>query len=62
MPHVGDSNLMGVAEKRPFQMTLLRPLLFTANGVFEPLEVTLDRSRSFPGTAVFWAISSSAWG
>jgi len=53
---------MGVAEKRPFQMTLLRPLLFTANGVFEPLEVTLDRARSFPGTAVFWAISSSAWG
>jgi len=30
MPHVGDSNLMGVAEKRPFQMTPLRLLLFTA--------------------------------
>jgi membrane protein len=42
-------NLMAVVQSRgPFQITSLFLLLFTANGVFEPLEVALNRAWGVP--------------
>jgi membrane protein len=42
-------NLNAVVESRgPFQFTSLLLLLFTANGVFEPLEVALNRAWGVP--------------
>ena len=42
-------NLMAVVQGRgPFQITSLILLLFTANGVFEPLEVALNRAWGVP--------------
>ena len=46
---------------RGFQVTSIVLLLFTANGVFEPLEVALNRSGASPRTAASSATNLSAW-
>jgi len=48
-------NLMAVVQGRgPFQITSLILLLFTANGVFEPLEVALNRAWGVPRNRSYW--------
>lgn len=37
-----------VAQRGPFQVTSILLLLFTANGIFEPLEVALNRAWGIP--------------
>jgi membrane protein len=47
-------NLMAAVQSRgPFQLTSLLLLLFTANGVFEPLEVALNRVWGVPRNRSF---------
>jgi len=51
-----------VAERGPFQIVSMLLLLFTANGIFEPLEVALNRAWGAPKHRPTGATSSSAWG